>query len=61
MSLCGLSLVATEEESKRMKSEMSEMKARHKVEMEQVTKDKESELNEIHDRYTLWQSVSYLL
>ncbi|XP_062502627.1 centrosomal protein of 131 kDa-like [Corticium candelabrum] len=46
-------LVATEEESKRMKSEMSEMKARHKVEMEQVTKDKESELNEIHDRVKL--------
>lgn len=45
------SLVATEEESKRMKSQMSEVKARHKVEIEQVNGDKERELSEIHDRY----------
>jgi 5-azacytidine-induced protein 1 len=46
-------LVATEEESKQIKNEMSELKARHKVEVEKVTKDKEKELSEIHERSVL--------
>ena len=47
------SLVATEEESKRMKNDVSELKARHKVEVEKVTKEKEKELSEIHERCVL--------
>ncbi|XP_028674883.2 centrosomal protein of 131 kDa isoform X2 [Erpetoichthys calabaricus] len=43
-------LVATEEENKRLKTEMSEAKARHRLELERLTHDKEEELAEVHKR-----------
>ncbi|XP_038633015.1 centrosomal protein of 131 kDa isoform X3 [Scyliorhinus canicula] len=43
-------LVSTEEENKRLKTEMSEVKARHRLEVERVTKEKEEELEEVHKR-----------
>ena len=50
---CGLSvctLVATDEENKRLKIEMSEIKARHKFELQQVQKKMEQEMDEVHQR-----------
>ncbi|XP_062886617.1 centrosomal protein of 131 kDa isoform X2 [Mobula hypostoma] len=43
-------LVSTEEENKRLKTEMSEMRARHRLEIERITKEKEEELEEVHKR-----------
>lgn len=50
-------LVATDEENKRVKNEMSEMKARHRIEldrckeqMEDVRKQKDEEMEEVHKR-----------
>lgn len=43
-------LVATDEENKRLKIDMSEMKARHKVELQQVQKKMEQEMEEVHQR-----------
>ncbi|XP_072098498.1 centrosomal protein of 131 kDa [Mobula birostris] len=43
-------LVSTEEENKRLKTEMLEMRARHRLEIERVTKEKEEELEEVHKR-----------
>ncbi|XP_078427313.1 centrosomal protein of 131 kDa isoform X2 [Cetorhinus maximus] len=43
-------LVSTEEENKRFKTEMSEMRARHRLEVERITKEKEEELEEVHKR-----------
>eukprot|EP00061_Rhincodon_typus_P013291 g39577.t1 len=43
-------LVSTEEENKRLKTEMSEMRARHRLEVERITKEKEEELEEVHKR-----------
>ncbi|XP_026171366.1 centrosomal protein of 131 kDa isoform X2 [Mastacembelus armatus] len=43
-------LVMTEEENRRMKVEVSEMRARLKLEVERVTRDKEEELAEVHQR-----------
>ena len=43
-------LVYTEEENKSLKTELSELKARHKVELERVQKDKEKEMEQVHDR-----------
>nr|XP_005988104.1 PREDICTED: centrosomal protein of 131 kDa isoform X2 [Latimeria chalumnae] len=43
-------LVATEEENKRLKTEMSEMRARHRLEVERITREKEEELEEVHKR-----------
>ena len=51
-------LVTTDEENKRIKIEISEMKARHRIEldrskdqMEQMRKQKDDELDEVHNRY----------
>ena len=53
-------LVATDEENKRVKNEMSELKARHKIEVERtkaevelVQKAKEEEMEEVHKR-SVW-------
>ena len=53
-------LVATDEENKRVKNEMSEMKARHRIEldrckdqMEDVRKQKDDEMEEVHKRWWL--------
>ena len=50
-------IVAIEEENKRVKTEMSEMKARHRIELERVKADvevmqrsKDEEMEEVHKR-----------
>ncbi|XP_070580321.1 centrosomal protein of 131 kDa-like [Ptychodera flava] len=43
-------LVETEEENKRLKTEMSEMRARHKLEIDRIQKEKEEEMAEVHTR-----------
>jgi len=43
-------LVALEEESKRLRTELSEEKARHRYDVDRVNKDKENELDEVHKR-----------
>uniref|UniRef100_A0A8C2ARR1 Uncharacterized protein n=1 Tax=Cyprinus carpio TaxID=7962 RepID=A0A8C2ARR1_CYPCA len=43
-------LVETEEENRRMKMEVSEAKARLRLEVERVTREKEEELAEVHQR-----------
>ncbi|XP_042308221.1 centrosomal protein of 131 kDa isoform X2 [Sceloporus undulatus] len=43
-------LVSTEEENKRLKSEMAELRARQRLELDRVTRDKEEELEEVHKR-----------
>ena len=40
----------TEEENKQLKIEMSELRARHKVELERVGKVKNREMEEVHER-----------
>lgn len=43
-------LIETEEENRRMKMEVSEAKARLRLEVERVTREKEEELAEVHQR-----------
>ncbi|KAG9462348.1 hypothetical protein GDO78_014295 [Eleutherodactylus coqui] len=43
-------LVTTEEENKRLKIDASEAQARHRLELERVTREKEEELEEVHKR-----------
>ncbi|XP_077314849.1 centrosomal protein of 131 kDa isoform X3 [Lithobates pipiens] len=43
-------LVLTEEENKRLKIEASEGQARHRLELERITREKEEELEEVHKR-----------
>lgn len=50
-------IVATEEENKRLKNEMSELKARHRIELERAKLDieaakkvKDEEMEEVHKR-----------
>ena len=43
-------LVSTEEENRQLKVEMSELRARHRVELERVGKTKEREMEEVHSR-----------
>lgn len=43
-------LVATEEENRRVKVEVSEVRARLRLEVERVTREKEEELAEVHQR-----------
>ena len=43
-------LVATEEENKQLKIEMSELRARHRIELERVNQTKEREMAEVHER-----------
>ena len=40
----------TDEENKQLKIEMSELRARHKVELERMRKGKEREMEEVHER-----------
>ncbi|XP_040885197.1 centrosomal protein of 131 kDa isoform X2 [Toxotes jaculatrix] len=46
-------LVMTEEENRRMKVEVSEVRARLRLEVEKVTREKEEELAEVHQRVKL--------
>lgn len=43
-------LATTEKENRRMKVEVLEVKARLRLEVEKVTKEKEEELAEVHQR-----------
>jgi 5-azacytidine-induced protein 1 len=50
-------LVTTDEENKRLKNDMSEMKARHRIELdrqkdhiEEIRKQKDEEMEEVHRR-----------
>ena len=43
-------LVRTEEENKELKIEMSELRARNKIEIEKVSRDKDREMESVHDR-----------
>ncbi|XP_066470551.1 centrosomal protein of 131 kDa isoform X2 [Tiliqua scincoides] len=43
-------LVATEEENRQLKVEMAELRARQRLELDRVTRDKEEELEEVHKR-----------
>ncbi|XP_060108822.1 centrosomal protein of 131 kDa [Heteronotia binoei] len=43
-------LVGTEEENKRLKGEIAELRARQRLELDRVTRDKEEELEEVHKR-----------
>jgi 5-azacytidine-induced protein 1 len=40
----------TEDENRRMKNETSEVRARLRLEVERVTREKEEELAEVHQR-----------
>ena len=42
--------MTTDEDNKRLKTELSEMKARHRLEIERVTREKEQEMDEVHKR-----------
>lgn len=43
-------LVGVEEENKRLKAEMAEMRARQRLELDRVARDKDEELEEVHRR-----------
>uniref|UniRef100_A0A663M7Y4 Centrosomal protein 131 n=1 Tax=Athene cunicularia TaxID=194338 RepID=A0A663M7Y4_ATHCN len=43
-------LVGTEEENKRLKAEMAEMRARQRLELDRVVREKDKELEELHRR-----------
>ncbi|XP_077184361.1 centrosomal protein of 131 kDa isoform X7 [Paroedura picta] len=43
-------LVDTEEENKRLKGEIAELRARQRLELDRVTREKEEELEEVHKR-----------
>ena len=43
-------LVSTEEENRRLKIEMSELRARQRLELERGQREKEGELEEVHSR-----------
>ncbi|XP_010211025.1 PREDICTED: LOW QUALITY PROTEIN: centrosomal protein of 131 kDa, partial [Tinamus guttatus] len=43
-------LVGTEEENKQLKAEMAEMRARQRLELDRVVREKEEELEEVHRR-----------
>ena len=49
MSVC-CRLVSTEEENRQLKIEMSELRARHRLELERSQRGKERELEEVHSR-----------
>lgn len=43
-------LLGTEEENKRLKEEMVEMRARQRLELDRVAREKDRELEEVHRR-----------
>lgn len=43
-------LVTTEEDNKHLKIEMAELRARQRLELDRVMRDKEEELEEVHKR-----------
>ena len=60
-------IVATDDDNKRLKAEIAELKARHKVELERskaevdiATKAKDDEMEQVHKRYA-WSFVEIIL
>ena len=51
--------MTTDEDNKRLKTELSEMKARHRLEIERVTREKEQEMDEVHKRSVSSEFVDY--
>lgn len=51
--------MTTDEDNKRLKTELSEMKARHRLEIERVTREKEQEMDEVHKRSVSHEFVHY--
>ena len=45
-------LVTTDEDNKRLRNDISELKARQRLEIERVVKEKEEEMEEVHKRYS---------
>lgn len=43
----------TDEDNKRLKIEMSELRAKHRLEVERINNSKEEEMEEVHKRYVL--------
>ena len=43
-------LVTTDEDNKRLKIEMSELRAKHRLEVERINNAKEQEMEEVHKR-----------
>lgn len=43
-------LVTTDEDNKRLKIEMSELRAKHRLEVERINNAKEEEMEEVHKR-----------
>ena len=52
-------LVVLEEESKRLRNELSEAKARHKFDVDKITIAKEEELEEVHKRFELHTKAKF--
>lgn len=53
-------LIELEEENRRMKMEVSEAKARLRLEVERVTREKEEELAEVHQRSVAKSNVLFI-
>ena len=51
--------MTTDEDNKRLKTELSEMKARHRLEIERVTREKEQEMDEVHKRFVMDDFVGH--
>ena len=49
--------MTTDEDNKRLKTELSEMKARHRLEIERVTREKEQEMDEVHKRLIVMDNL----
>ncbi|XP_031573058.1 centrosomal protein of 131 kDa-like [Actinia tenebrosa] len=43
-------LITTEEDNKRLKTEVSEMRARHRLDTDRITREKEQEMEQLHQR-----------
>ena len=53
--------MTTEEDNKRLRTDIHELKARQRLELERVVKEKEEEMEEVHKRYlALFTFVSLL-
>lgn len=43
--------MTTDEDNKRLRHDIHELKAKQRIELERVIKDKEEEMEEVHKRY----------
>jgi len=51
--------VTTEEDNKRLKNDVSEMRARHRLEIDRITSEKEQEMEQLHQRLESMADVVY--